>query len=201
MLTSPSSWTPSQTPSLTPFLSGPQLTLLLRAAPLPLPVKEQILDQLFGHHDDLYTPATVPSARRSDPRTNSKQKRIADARLIGGFIFRETLPSGDAVYDYCKNGELAYEVVVRAERPVHCSCPDFRFHVLHDPEYYCKHCLLFVQQDPQMERLIAESARSAATRETAWAWLQLGRITDEQYRVVSNRAAAARAAVRKVVQP
>lgn len=177
------------------MLSIPQLTSVLQAAPMPLYVKEQILDQVLGHHDDLYR-----SAKPAPKAVTPMSQRVAEARKIGAFDFLRELPGGDLLYRYCKNSEPAYAMTVRDGRPVHCSCPIFRVESARDPDYDCKHILLFVQQE-RAEALIEAFAEASADWARAAYWRHLGRITDEEANAVYARLEAARAAVQKVVVP
>lgn len=189
------------------MMTATQITDALRAAPMPLHVKEQILDQVLGYHDDLYVLRPMKNSAKDSVKTATrhsaarpKAERVADAREIGGFLFRETLPSGDDLFVYCKAGTPSYDVAVRDGQPVYCSCPDFRFHVSRDPDYCCKHCDLFRQQE-EADAVIAECAREAAAWMTAWAWHKLGRMTDEECNAAYERLEAVRSQMHKMVQP
>lgn len=196
------------------MLSAPQLTDIVRAAPMPLHVKEQILDAALGYHDDLYKTdrlgkpgkpmKTEKTERKTPTRTErvaaTRAERVAAMRDIGGFDFLRSLPNGDAVHLYCKSGATAYELVVRDGQPVHCTCPNFRFEVYADPSYCCKHMDYWVQQEAA-DAVIAACADAAAAWETAWAHRELGRLTDAEAGAAYARLEAARDAMRKVVMP
>ena len=181
--------------------SIPSFADAVKAAPMPLPVKEQILDQVLGHHDDLYGP------RRARRATTPMSVRVDAARQVGAFRFKKTTRAGDHLYTYCKAGEPAYEMVVQDGRPVHCGCKDFEIEAALDPDYVCKHERLFLEDamdgatltEGEVRDIVAEAADAAAEFERAWALSRLGRLPDGKANAAYKRLESARNSLRTAI--
>ena len=142
-------------------------------------------------------PVSPAAPRRVAPPLH---ERVAAARKIGAFDFKREMPDGSLLFIYCKVGEPAHELYVRDSKPVRCACEDFRFRARTHPGHECKHFLLYRQQE-EADALIEDAARAAAAWERAWAWHEIGRISDEECNDAFARLEAARTAMRKVVRP
>lgn len=166
----------------------------VKACPMPLPLKEQILDQLFGSHDGLSRPERKIKTRRP------MAERVGEAREIGAFDFIKVLPSGDLVYAYCKKGVPFYRVLVRGDEAVHCTCKDFEIESAREPGYDCKHLILWREMGLTLEEAAQEAADAAGAFERLWLLNRAGRATDAEVNAAYAVLESARRVARQIAE-
>lgn len=183
------------------------IAVAVKATTMPFGMREQILDQLLGHHDDLIV--TRDNFGRPPRRTvRPLSERVAEARKIGAFDFAGTDPNGNECYTYCKRVKVRgaapdapgrfvpfYDVLVRDGKAVHCGCEDFKRESRAFPAYVCKHCVLFaemVQDEEQTWReALDEMERAGGVWHRTWALALTGEATDAAVLLAWSRQQAA----------